>query len=199
MAEAVQRPDADETARLLAEWAAGRPENASELWTLLYTELKQIAGACMRAERPDHTLQTTALVHEAYLRMYGGKPFGLENRKHFFCAMARTMRRILVDHAREHHAEKRGGARKPLPLDVAFSLATAAPRDMLALEKALEELANINPRQAEVVEQRFFAGLTVEETAVVLDVSAETVKLDWRFAKAWLQHRMRSGNLDGIT
>jgi RNA polymerase sigma factor (TIGR02999 family) len=109
------------------------------------------------------------------------------------------MRRILVDHAREHHAEKRGGARKPLPLDVAFSLATAAPRDMLALEKALEELANINPRQAEVVEQRFFAGLTVEETAVVLDVSAETVKLDWRFAKAWLQHRMRSGNLDGIT
>jgi RNA polymerase sigma-70 factor, ECF subfamily len=148
----------------------------------------------MRKERPDHTLQTTALVNEAYLRIFQRKPFRWENRKHFFCAMAQTMRCILVDHARECRAEKRGGAQKRVPPEAALLRTGTDPADVLALDEALEQLGKLNPRQAQVVDLRFFAGLTAEEAAAVLNVSAETVKLDWRFAKAWLQRRMRSGN-----
>jgi RNA polymerase sigma-70 factor (ECF subfamily) len=196
--ESGQRPQADEITRLLREWATGRAEPAAELWSLIYAELRQIAGAYMRKERPDHTLQTTALVNEAYLRAFQGKPFRWENRKHFFCTMAQTMRRILVDHARECNSGKRGGARERLPLEAVLPLTGTAPRDMLALDEALEYLGELNPRQAQVVELRFFAGLTAEETAAMLNISAETVKLDWRFAKAWLQQQMRSGNLHDL-
>src|SRR5262245_23183566 len=151
MAEMVQQPQADEITRLLWEWAIGRAEPAPELWSLIYDELRRIAGAYMRNERPDHTLQTTALANEAYLRVFQGKPFRWENRKHFFCAMAQTMRRILVDHARECNAAKRGGARERLPLRAALPLTGSAPADMLALDQALAQLAKLNSRQAQVV------------------------------------------------
>jgi len=196
MPETVPQVQADEITRLLAEWATGRAEPAANLWAVIYAELRQIAGAYMRNERPDHSLQTTALVNEAYLRLFQGKPFRWENRKHFFCAMAQMMRRILVDHARASKAEKRGAGRELLPLQAVLPLTGTTARDMLALNQALEELGRLNPRQAEVVELRFFAGLTLDETAAMLNISRETVKLDWRFAKAWLQHHMRSRNHD---
>ena len=186
-----EQPSAGEITRLLTEWTAGRPEPAAELWSRVYRELRQIASAYMRNERPDHTLQTTALVNEAYLRIFQGKPFRWENRKHFFCTMAQMMRRILVDHARECHAQKRGGEWKKVPLEAALPLTGGQPEQLLALNEALEELGRLNRRQAQVVELRFFAGLTAEQTGAMLSISAETVKLDWRFAKAWLQRQMR--------
>lgn len=187
-----QQPTAGEITRLLAEWTAGRQQPASELWSEVYRELRQIASAYMRNERPDHTLQTTALVNEAYLRIFQGKPFRWENRKHFFCAMAQTMRRILVDHAREYHAQKRGGEWEKLSLNAAFPLSGAPAHDVVALDEALEQLGTLNRRQAQVVEMRFFVGLTAEQTAAMLNVSPETIKLDWRFAKAWLRRQMRT-------
>jgi len=180
-----------EITRLLADWNAGRPESAPELWSLIYGELRRIANAYMRSERPDHTLQATALVNEAYVRLFGGDPFRWENRQHFFCVMAQTMRRILVDYAREHRALKRGGEYERVSLDAAVSLSIAQPEQLLAFDEALEQLARLNARQAQVVELRFFAGLTGDQTAAMLSISPETVKLDWRFAKAWLQSRMR--------
>jgi RNA polymerase sigma-70 factor (ECF subfamily) len=188
-----EQPPAGEITRLLAEWTAGRPERAPELWSVVYRELRQIASAYMRNERPDHTLQTTALVNEAYLRIFQGKAFQWENRKHFFCTMAQMMRRILVDHARENQAQKRGGECERISLDAAFPLSAAPPEQLLALDEALEQLGRLNRRQAQVVEMRFLVGLTAEQTAAMLNVSAETVKLDWRFAKAWLQRQMRPG------
>jgi RNA polymerase sigma-70 factor, ECF subfamily len=188
-----QQPPAGEITRLLAELTAGRPEPAAELWSLVYRELRQIASAYMRNERPDHTLQTTALVNEAYVRLFQGKPFRWENRKHFFCAMAQMMRCILVDHARQYHAQKRGGEWEKLSLEAAFRLSSARPEQLLALDEALEQLGRLNRRQAQVVEMRFFVGLTAQQTAAMLFISPETVKLDWRFAKAWLQRQMRPG------
>jgi len=187
------QPPAGEITRLLEEWTAGRQERAPELWALVYRELRQIARAYMRNERPDHTLQTTALVNEAYIRLFEGKPLRWENRKHFFCAMAQTMRRILVDHARENQAQKRGGEFEKLSLDAAIPLAATSPEQVLAMDEALTQLAKLSRRQAQVVEMRFLVGLTAEQTAAMLNVSAETVKLDWRFAKAWLQRQMRPG------
>jgi RNA polymerase sigma factor (TIGR02999 family) len=180
-----------EITRLLAEWSAGRLEQAPELWAVVYRELRQIASAYMRNERPDHTLQTTALINEAYVRIFQGKPFRWENRKHFFCAMAQTMRRILVDHAREYQAQKRGGEWEKLSLQAALPWSSKGPEHLLALDEALEQLRSLSPRQADVVEMRFFVGLTAQQTAAMLNISAETVKLDWRFARAWLQRQIR--------
>ena len=191
-----QEPTTGEITRLLSDWTAGRPEPASELWSVVYRELRLIASAYMRNERADHTLQTTALVNEAYIRVFQGKAFHWENRRHFFCAMAKTMRRILVDHARGHYADKRGGEWEKLPLNAAFPLPGATSEQVAALDEALEQLGILNPRQAHVVELRFFVGLTAEQTAAMLDVSPETIKLDWRFAKAWLQRQMRPGRED---
>ena len=178
--------------QLLAEWTAGRPEPAPELWSIVYRELRQIAGAYMRNERPDHTLQTTALVNEAWLRTFEGKPFRWASRKHFFCAMAQTMRRILVDHARDCQAQKRGGEWEKVSWEAALARTSERPKQLLALDEALEQLSKLNRRQAQVVEMRFFVGLTAEQTGAMLNISAETVKLDWRFARSWLQRQMRS-------
>jgi RNA polymerase sigma factor (TIGR02999 family) len=193
----VEKGAAGKITGLLSEWTANRPEAAPELWSEVYRELRQIARAYMRNERPDHTLQTTALVNEAYLRLFQGKAGRWENRKHFFCTMARAMRRVLMDHARECHAQKRGGEWEKLSIEAARLLAGNGTQQLLVLNEALEQLGRMNRRQAQVVEMRFFAGLTVEETAAMLDISPETVKLDWRFAKAWLQRQLRpGGNLD---
>ena len=160
---------------------------------MVYRELRQIAGAYMRNERPDHTLQTTALVNEAWVRTFEGEPFRWTSRKHFFCAMAQTMRRILVNHARKHRAQKRGADWEVVSLEAIPAIGAERPEQLLALDEALEELGQLNRRQAQVIEMRFFVGLTAEQTAAMLNISAETVKLDWRFAKAWLQRQMRRG------
>jgi RNA polymerase sigma factor (TIGR02999 family) len=176
--------------QLVSAWSESRRLSTPELIELIYQELRQIAQAYMRRERPDHTLQTTALVHEAYLRMFQGRPFEWENRKHVFCAMAQTMRRVLVDHARGHYAGKRGGEKRRLSLDDAFLVSEEKSAELFAMDEALDRFNKIHSRQGNVVELRFFAGLTVEETAAVLEVSPETVKADWRFAKSWLQREL---------
>jgi RNA polymerase sigma factor (TIGR02999 family) len=189
----VQKTSAGEITSLLTEWTSGRREPAPELWSLVYRELRQIASAYVRNQRPDNTLRTTALVNEAYVRVFRGNPCRWESRKHFFCTMAQVMRHVLADYARQYQTEKRGGEWEKLPLEAAHFLHSARPDQIVALNEALDQLGRLSPRQAEVVEMRFFVGLTAEETAAMLNLSAETVKLDWKFAKVWLQRQMRPG------
>jgi RNA polymerase sigma-70 factor (ECF subfamily) len=181
---------AGEITKLLHELNRGNQSSASELFSMIYQDLHTLAASYMRNERPDHTLQATALVHEAYLRLFNGKPFHWDNRKQLFGTMAYIMRNLLVDHARKHRADKRGGIHRKLSLDEALVASDEHPVEIIALDEALQELGRLNQRQVNVVELRYFAGLTVEETAAMLEVSPETVKLDWRFAKAWLSQRL---------
>lgn len=174
----------------LVETYRARPESPEELFSLVYNDLRGVARAYMRKERADHTLQATALVNEAYLRLFAGQPLQWENRKHLFCTVARSMRRVLMEHARKHGAERHRGAIEKVTLD---DRGPSIFRDLpafLALGEALDRLAKLDPRQVEVVELHSFAGLTEEETAEVLGVSVKTVKNDWRFAKAWLKTEM---------
>jgi RNA polymerase sigma factor (TIGR02999 family) len=172
---------------LLDRWGAGDPGAFDELLPLVYAELRRLADAYLRRERGDHTLQPTALVHEAYLRLTGLRTANFENRTHFYGAAATAMRRVLVDHARKRRTLKRGqGA--PLSLDDAPDVGIDMRIDLVSLDDALEKLARVAPRPAKVVELRFFGGLSVEETATVLSVAPATVKRHWAFARAWL-HR----------
>jgi RNA polymerase sigma factor (TIGR02999 family) len=182
--------DWEEAERTLVEAYLERKETPEELFSQVYQELRQVARAYMRRERADHTLQATALVNEAYLKLFEGEPFRWENRKHLFCTVARAMRRVLVDHARNHRAERHGGAFRKVNLDDNGPAIFKDLPQLIGLDKALEKLAKLNPRQAQVVELHSFAGLTEEEAAEVLDVSLKTVKNDWRFAKAWLKAEM---------
>ena len=158
------------------------------LLPMVYAELRRLADHYLRAERPDHTLQATALVHEAYLRLVGQTAISWQNRAHFFSVAAQVMRNILVDHARGHNAEKRGGGETRLSLDQAISFFEERDVNLIALDQALNNLAEMDPRQARVVELRFFGGLTTEEIAEVLKITCGAVRYDWRMAKAWL-HR----------
>jgi len=180
-----------EVTKILREINQGKQTSVSELYTLVYQDLRRLAAGFMRRERPDHTLQATALVNEAYIRLFHGGAFRWEDRKQLFGCMAQIMRNLLVDHARKHGAGKRGGEFKNIPLDEALIASDERPIEILALNEALEELGRLNERQVKVVELRFFAGLTVEETAAMLELSPETVKLDWRFARAWLTERLK--------
>jgi len=164
----------------------GNREAESRLVPLVYDELRKLARHYMRSERPDHTLQATALVHEAYLRLIGQREVDWHNRAHFFGVAAQSMRRILVDHARAHLAEKRGGADKAMSLDEASAIGNAGRGDLVVLDEALARLAARDPRQSRIVELRFFGGLKEEEVAEVLGVSSRTVKREWRMARAWL-------------
>jgi RNA polymerase sigma-70 factor (ECF subfamily) len=177
---------------LLVETFRGRQESPEELFTLVYQELRQVARAYMRRERPDHTLQATALVNEAYVKLFYGEPFQWQNRKHLFCTVARSMRRVLVDHSRKHRAERHGGLQRKVAFDDQGPAFIQDLPQLLAIDEALERLAKLNARQAQVVELHFFAGLTESETAEILDVSLKTIKNDWRFAKAWLKTEMGS-------
>ena len=171
---------------LLTQLQAGNRDAESKLVPLVYDELRRLAGRYMRRERFDHTLQPTALVHEAYLRLIGRRNVQWQNRSHFFGVAAQMMRRILVDHARTKKAEKRGGNEPKIPLNESFAFTDEKSADLLALDEALTRLSQRDPRQAKVVELRFFAGMSEEETAEVLDVSTRTVKRDWTSARAWL-------------
>ncbi|WP_040353058.1 sigma-70 family RNA polymerase sigma factor [Blastopirellula marina] len=177
----------DDTILLLAALSRGESGAAEKLLPLVYSELKGIAGRQMQRERADHTLQPTALVHEAYLKLIDQSRVQWQGRTHFCAIAANIMRRILVDHARGRNAAKRGAGAQKIAIDE--NLTPDAPSrevDLVALDDALERLAELNPRHARIVELRYFGGLTVEETAATLEISASTVKNDWRAAKAWL-------------
>jgi RNA polymerase sigma-70 factor, ECF subfamily len=183
MAESQDAPD---ITQLLKDIRGGSPEAEERLMPLVYQELRRIAHSYMRKERSDHTLQTTALVHEAYLKLIGVHEVDWVDRSHFFAVAAQLMRRILVDYARARHASKRGGAIQMMPLDGALPISDESLDFILSIHEALDRLAGFDPRQARVVELRFFSGLSVDETARVVGVSSRTVKRDWDLAQAWL-------------
>ncbi len=180
-----------EITRMLQEWSGGKQEALDALLPLVYAELHRQASRYLRRERPDHTLQTTALIHEAYMKLVDQREVNWQNRTHFFGIAAQMMRRILVDYARERHRAKRGGIAEDLPLEAA-ALVVSEERsiDLVALDEALTRLAEFDERQARIVELRYFSGLNIEETAEVLRVSPATVKSDWNVAKAWLRHEI---------
>ena len=182
-------PPAQPVSALLGKWRAGDPEALQVLIPLVYEELRRIAQHHLRQERPDHTLQSTALVHEAYLKLIKQGPADVENRAHFLAVASRLMRQILVDHARAHRAAKRGGGLK-LELQDAMALQEAQNVDLIALDHALNELARLDPQQSRIVEMRFFGGLSIEDTAEVIGVSRTTVKREWATARAWLLREM---------
>jgi RNA polymerase sigma factor (TIGR02999 family) len=177
--------------RLLARWKDGDEAALQELVPIVHEELRRLARRQMAAERPGHTLQPTALVNEAYLRLVNLKQMQWQNRAHFFAMGARLMRRILVDFARSRGYQKRGGGAKQVSFTLALEVAEGQATDVVALNDALEALADVDERKSRVVELRFFGGLSVEETAEVLNVSRETVKRDWTFAKMWLLRHLR--------
>jgi RNA polymerase sigma-70 factor (ECF subfamily) len=176
---------------LLSQLTQGNQDAAEKLIPLVYEELKRLARAHMRRERSDHTLQTTALVHEAYLKMVRQEAVHWQGRSHFFGIAAQLMRQILIDHARGHLREKRGGGKAALPLTEALAFSPEHSEELLKLDEALERLSAIDPRQSKVVELRFFGGLSVEETSEFLGISPKTVKRDWAVAKAWLHAEVR--------
>lgn len=180
-----REPAADVT-QILRDWSGGSEEASAKLMPLVYEELRRLARDYLRRERADHTLQATALVHEAYLRMVDGENVTWQNRAHFYGIAARLMRRILVDHARAHNAAKRGGLQQKFSLDEARDLPAPGATDLVALDGALESFAKTYPRKSEVVELKFFGGLEANEIAEVLNVSQKTVLRDWSFAKLWL-------------
>jgi RNA polymerase sigma factor (TIGR02999 family) len=179
--------------QLLLAWRDGEQSALGELMPLVQGELRRLAGRFLRQERPGHTLQPTALVNEAYLRLVDVRHLRWQNRAHFFAISARLMRQILVDFARERNAQKRGGGNAPVNLDEALIIGQQPDEDLVALDDALCALAEIDPRKSQVVDLRFFGGLNIEETAEVLKVSPETVKRDWRMARSWLRRRLAAG------
>jgi len=174
---------------LLVRWREGDRQALDSLMPLVYVELRRLANHYLKRERSDHTLQSTALVHEAFLRLAGQSPPQWQNRAHFFGIAARIMRQILVEYARAHNAEKRGGVNScKLTLDDAINLPNQVDVDVIALDNALKRLNGLDSQQSRIVELRFFAGLTIEDTSEVMGISAATVKRDWTSARAWL-HR----------
>jgi RNA polymerase sigma factor (TIGR02999 family) len=173
--------------RMLKDWSGGKRDALDELLPFVYNELHRQASRYLRRERGDHTLQTTALINEAYMKLIDQNQVEWQNRAHFFAIAAQTMRRILVDYARTRKREKRGGDDVKLQLDEAINISTKEKSiDLVALDEALNRLAEFDERQAKVVELRYFSGMTEEETAEVLSISPATVRRDWNMAKAWL-------------
>lgn len=171
--------------QLLQQWSDGQEQALDRLLPQIHGELRMLAASYLRRERPDHTLQPTALVNEAFLKLVDQRAVRWQNRAHFFGIAAQAMRRILVDHARAHAASKRGGAMRKVPLDDAV-IGDVPDVDLLALDQALTRLAAMDPQQSRIVELRFFGGLTTEETAEVMRISPATIGREWRMAKAWL-------------
>jgi RNA polymerase sigma factor (TIGR02999 family) len=181
------QPASDEITQMLIELTDGNPEVVNQILPHIYDELRKLAGSYLRRERSDHTLQPTALVHEAYMKLVDQKQVKWQNRAHFFGIAAQVMRRILMDHARKHKAEKRGGDADKLPLEEEILLISHdSSNQLIALDDALKTLAEIDPQKAKIVELRYFGGLSIEETAEVTGVSVPTINRQWRMAKAWL-------------
>lgn len=184
--QAMNRPLEAEITELLQAWKNGDPTAEQRLWPVVYAELKRLAHLQMRQERSSHTLQSCALVNELYLRLADWQEARWQNRAHFFGMCARMMRQILVDHARARGYQKRGGDAQMVSVDDASIVAESKGPQLLALDEALNQFAGLYPRQSEVIEMRFFGGLSVEETAEVLNLSTPTVVRDWSFGRAWL-------------
>ena len=193
MTDKVPQDPSQIVGELLAKWRAGDPDALQALVPLVYKDLRALAHGYLKRERPGHTLQTTALVHEAYLRLVGQRPFEAENRKHFVAVAARLMRQILVDYARTRGAAKRGADRQ-VELDTAVAMPQMPNTNVVALDDALKLLAQVDEQQSNIVELRFFGGLTTEEAAEVLGISRSTAKRDWNVAKAWLARQMKRGS-----
>src|SRR5262245_14581462 len=172
--------------QLLADWSRGNDAALTELTPLVYEDLRRLAHHYMDGQRPDHTLQTTALVNEAYLRLAGQTSPNWQTRAHFFAVAARAMRQILVNYAKSHRSQKRGGGALKVELDEAALVSPGQSREIVDLHEALERLATLDPRKAEVVELKYFGGLNYDEIAEVLKISRVTVRRDWEFAKVWL-------------
>lgn len=180
--------------QILTAWGNGDEEALHRLCPLVYKELRRLAHGRMHHERQEHTLQTTGLVHEAFLRLINQGSGSWESRGHFFASAARMMRRVLVDYARRRHGKKRGGGLVRLPLEEATQVVTRPTHDVLAVNEALDALAAFDPRKAKMVELRFFGGLSIEETAETLKVSPGTVMRDWTLAKAWLRRAIQAAS-----
>jgi RNA polymerase sigma-70 factor (ECF subfamily) len=185
-------PSPHEVTQLLIDWSNGNQAALDKLMPLVDRELHRLAHHFMRREKPGHTLQTTALVNEAYLRLIDQKQVHWKNRSHFFALAAQLMRRILVDHARRRQYAKRGGQARRISFDEALIVSSKRGQDLIALDGALDKLADIDPRKSKVVELRFFGGLSVEETAEALHISSVTVMREWRMAKAWLYNSLNN-------
>ena len=179
--------------RLLKAWGRGDLQARDDLVSVVYRELRRRAGAYLRRERQDHTLQPTALVHEAFMRLVGQERVAWQNRAHFFAIASHMMRRILVDYAREHQAAKRPGAGVKVVLDDRIGAAPPPACGLIDLDQALAELARIDPRQGQIVERRYFGGLSEQEVGEVLSISRTTVTREWQTARAWLYRRMTTG------
>jgi RNA polymerase sigma-70 factor (ECF subfamily) len=176
--------------QLLSEMQSGKTGAADELLPMVYQELRRIAGSYMRRERADHTQQATALVHEAYLQLVDQTRVDWKNRAHFFGVAAQLMRRILVEHARSHHAQKRGGDASKLALEEVINYFPQKEMTLVSLDDALHELERMDPRQSRIVELRFFGGLTTEEVSEVMGISTATIEREWRAARAWLHSQL---------
>jgi RNA polymerase sigma-70 factor (ECF subfamily) len=175
---------------LLARWSNGDASAREALIPLVYDELRRIARRCLTSQSSSHTLQPTALVHEAYMRLARRDSIDLHDRAHFFAMAAQMMRQILVDHARKHAAAKRGANPLTLAIDEASAISKAPSLDLLALDNAMQRLASLDPRQCRIVELRFFGGLSIEETALIVNISPATTKREWATARLWLHHAM---------
>jgi RNA polymerase sigma-70 factor (ECF subfamily) len=185
--------DPDNVSRLLREWSDGNEQALEEMLPLIYDELRRLAHNFLYRERPGHTLQTTALVHEAYLKLIDQRDPHWQNRAHFFAIAAQAMRRILIDSARKHVAEKRGGGGQKLSLAEIATISPEPNTNLLALDEALNRLAEIDSQQSRIIELRYFGGLTIEETAEVIRLSPATIKREWTMARAWL-HQALAGD-----
>jgi RNA polymerase sigma factor (TIGR02999 family) len=190
-------PAPQEVTRLLLAWSGGDESAIEQLVPVVYQELRRLAHRCLNRERPDHTLQATALVHEAYQRLIDTPYVHWQDRAHFFAICAQLMRRVLVDYARSRRYLKRGGDICLVPLEEAFAASADRGKDLFAIDEALKALSAIDPRKGRVVELRFFGGLTAEETAEVLKVSPDTVLRDWKLAKSWLLKELKRGPARG--
>lgn len=191
-------PSTHEVTGLLRAWSAGDAHALEELTSLVYRDLHRLAHRYMEGERPGHTLQTTALINEVFLRLVHTQEVSWQDRAHFFALCAQMMRRILTDLARARYTRKRGGGALAVELDSGLMVAGTARPNLVAVDDALEHLGRVDPRKSRVVELRFFGGLSVQETAEVLNVSPETVMRDWRLAKAWLWRELKPDQDDAV-
>lgn len=194
MTGAMNERNSPEITQLLLKWQKGDEHALADLIPLVYAELRKMAANFMRRQRPGHTLQTTALINEAYMRLVDSNRVNWQDRGHFFAVAAQLMRRILVDSARRRNSLKRGGDRVLITLDEKAELAVEKQTDMVKLDEALERLARLSVRQAKIVEMRYFAGLTEEQTAEVLGISSRTVRREWSLARAWLYRELNDTN-----
>jgi RNA polymerase sigma factor (TIGR02999 family) len=192
----MRTPSPQDVTQLLLAWSEGDQDALAKLMPLVYAELHRLAKHYMRSERPGHTLQTTALANEAYIRLIDARQVRWQNRAHFFAVSARLIRQILVDFARKRRYKKRGGEVRHISLDEALAIGQHRDDDLTSLDDALRALGEIDARKSQVVELRFFGGLSVDETAEVLQVSPETVRRDWRLAKAWLRRHLSEEDSD---